>query len=103
MIDKSLTDNGNEFVGSKAEAVTVAIMEERQFQNQKHGTVEDVPHSLGEWVLLIEAELEEAKRALIKGGSGRDSVRSELIQVAALVFACLEQHGTVDTHNGRQI
>lgn len=95
-----MTEN---FVGTKFEMVCMAIMEERVFQNDKHGSIETSPHTLGEWVLLIEAELEEAKRALIKGGIGRDSVRSELIQVAALVAACLEQHGVKDPHNRRQI
>lgn len=84
-------------------AVFTAIVEERRFQNTKHGDVQTSPHTLGEWLLLIEAELAEAKQALIKGGAGRDTVRSEIIQVAALAVACLEQHGTADKHNGRQV
>lgn len=58
---------------------------------------------MGEWILLMESELAEAKHALIKGGRGRDTVRHEIIQVGALCVAALEQHGTIDTHEGRQI
>jgi hypothetical protein len=47
-------------------------------------------------MILIESELEEAKRAIVKGGKGRDSWRQELIQVAALCCAALEQHGLED-------
>jgi len=41
--------------------------------------------------------LNEVKSALLKGGEGRNSVKSELIQVAALCFAALEQHGLEDS------
>lgn len=83
--------------------VAEAVLKERYFQDHKWGTIATNPHTLGEWILLVEAELEEAKRALIKGGTGRDSVRSELVQVAALCAAALEQHGLDEPHEGRQI
>lgn len=84
--------------------VVDAITNERDFQDRKHGPLSGAgAHTLGEWLLLIEAELHEAKVALIKGGEGRNSLRSELVQVAALVFAALEQHGLNDPHSGRQI
>ena len=79
-----------------AERVEVlqAVNEERHFQDVKWGTIEATGgHSIAEWVLLIESELNEAKEAVVKGGHGRNSVKHELIQVAALVFAALEQHG----------
>ena len=76
----------------------MCLVEERKFQDNKWGTIEDGPgaHSVGEWILLIEAELAEAKEALIKGGTGRNSVLSEITQVGALALACLEQHGHRD-------
>lgn len=79
--------------GMRRIEVMAAIIEERQYQDNKWGSIEAHPHTVGEWILLIEDELNEAKRALIKGGTGRDSVISELVQVAALALACLEQHG----------
>ncbi len=68
------------------------IREERRFQDKKYGPIETHGHQLGEWLLLIEAELLEAKEALIKGGIGRDSIIQELSQVGALVLAALEEH-----------
>lgn len=85
-------------------AAVAAVLAERQFQDVKHGVIDGAGgHTLGEWLLLLEAELAEAKAALIKGGSGRDSVRSEIIQLTAVGLAALEQHGLVDPHDGRQV
>ena len=80
--------------------VANAIIEELIYQRAKWGTIEDNGHDKGTWWILIEAELEEARQALVKGGSGRNSFRSEIIQVAALCFAALEQHGINDDGNG---
>jgi hypothetical protein len=81
-----------------------AILGERQFQDTKFGPLTNGGgHTLGEWILIAEAELAEAKLALIKGGTGRNSLRSELIQTAAVILAALEQHGIVDPHEGRQV
>ena len=66
---------------------------ERMFQDSKHGPIEMNSHTIGEWILILESELAEAKVALIKGGTGRDSVLQEILQVAAVAVACLEQHG----------
>lgn len=90
-----------------------AIAKEREFQDGKYGPVLDRSdiglsietqgpggHELGAWIIIIEKELEEAKLAVIHGGSkraaGRDSIRSELVQVAAVCVAALEQHGLVE-------
>ena len=77
-------------------AVMHHLLDERLFQDRKHGSIEENPHTPGGWLLLIEAELIEAKQAIIKGGAGRDSWRNELLQVAALCVATLEQHGLAD-------
>jgi len=73
--------------------VATALFDERRFQDVKHGTIESKPHTLGEWILIIESELAEAKQALIKGGKGRDNVISELVQVGACAMGALEEHG----------
>lgn len=70
--------------------VFAAVQAERQYQDDKWGKT---GHTLAEWVLIMESELEEAKTALIKGGFGRDAIKAEIIQVLAVGFACLEQHG----------
>lgn len=74
-------------------AVLTAVMDERDYQDFKHGSIDVAPHTLGEWILIMESELNEAKEALIKGGTGRNAVKAEIIQVLATGFACLEQHG----------
>lgn len=84
--------------------VSAAVLKERDFQDKKFGSLNNGGgHTLGEWLLLIEAELAEAKHAIIKGGTGRNSLRSEIIQVAALCVAALEQHGVEDPHERRQV
>lgn len=67
---------------------------ERDFQRTKYESRPNYGgHSVAAWLFLIEAELQEAKMACIKGGEGRDHVLAEIVQVAALCCACLEQHG----------
>lgn len=82
--------------------VVELIAEERYYQDNKHGSILANPHEAGTWLLLIEAELAEAKNALIKGGKGRDTWTHELIQVAALCCAAIEQHGMANTE-GRAV
>lgn len=82
--------------------VIVLLRNERCYQDSKHGSIENCPHEAGTWLLLIEDELREAKNALIKGGNGRDTWTNELVQVAALCVAALEQHGMTDKE-GRAI
>lgn len=73
--------------------VMAAISREREFQDRKHGHPSENPHSVGAWLLIAEAELNEAKAACIKGAEGRDNVINEIIQTAATLVACLEQYG----------
>jgi hypothetical protein len=99
-----------DFMRKNLLAIMAAIRRERDFQDKKYGTVlelraDDVHgfeqgpggHDLGGWLIVIEKELDEAKDALIHGGSkramGRNSIRAELIQIAAVAVAALEQHG----------
>lgn len=86
----------------KTEVLNV-ILEERDFQDQKWGPIDENPHDLGTWLLLIESELDEAKLAAVKGGKGRNSVRNELVQVAALCIAALENHGLTSNGEGREV
>lgn len=77
-----------------------AIQQERDFQDLKHGTGH---HNRATWTMLIEAELQEAKQAVIKGGLGRNSWANEVIQVAALCVAALEQHGITQGTGEREL
>lgn len=92
----------DETSGPQASRVDVyeALDVEREFQFKKHSQNH---HSMGSWLLLIESELAEAKLAAVKGGTGRNSVRSELVQIAALCVAALEDHGLDFDKAGREV
>ena len=69
-----------------------AVSDEREYQDSKWGTIEEHPHEVGSWLLVIKGELDEAIEAWQKGGGDRLALQ-EVVQVAATSFACLEQHG----------
>ncbi len=72
-----------------------AIARERKHQDEKWG---HNPHSVGEWLLILQAELDEAKQAWIKN-QGDEAALEELLQVVSVGMACIEQHGIVDRNN----
>ena len=73
--------------------VCSAVRDERSYQDAKWGTVEEHPHDLGSWVLIMEGELQEAKDAFLN--CQPDEMLKEILQVVAVGVACLEQHGIV--------
>lgn len=72
-----------------------AIYKERAYQDSKWCTIDQNPHTVAEWLLIMEGELEEAKQAWRKGVDDTDALR-EILQVIAVGIACLEQHGVGD-------
>lgn len=62
------------------------IIEEMERQEKKWGHVQK---DITGWLLVIEAELQEAKHAWIKQTTGKHSLRNELIQVAASVYQAI--------------
>lgn len=72
--------------------VFAGIDREREYQERKWGAN---PHTVGEWLLIAEAELAEAKQAWVKGHGPFDALR-ELLQVIAVGVACLEEHGVYE-------
>lgn len=74
------------------EPIFDAIQRERQYQDAKWG---NKPHTVGNFILIMEGELEEAKQSWRKGVGDKDALR-ELLQVIAVGVACLEQHGVVE-------
>lgn len=74
--------------------IFAAIEKEREYQDKKFGDITGGGgHTPGGWALIAEFELAEAKEAMIKGGTGRNTWRAELVQLAAVCIAALEQHG----------
>jgi len=68
-----------------------AIAEERQMQDKRWGAGK--PQSLPGYLVLIEAELAEAKFGWCKNMPGKSAPLNELVQLGALVVACLERYG----------
>lgn len=68
------------------------IAQERYYQDIKWGA--DKPQSLAGYLLVIERELKEAKEGWNKDLPGKSAPLNELVQVAAVVVACLQRYGT---------
>ncbi len=68
-----------------------AITHERNFQDLKFGV--DKQQSIAGYLQILRSELGEAERGWIKNVQGRDSVLSEILQIAAVAVGCLEKYG----------
>jgi len=75
--------------------VFAAIRRERAYQDAKWGSIEAHGHDVAGWLLILAGELEEAMRGWRQGSGDFDALR-EILQVAAVAVACLEQHGLVE-------
>lgn len=75
------------------EDVIKLVRLERYYQDNKWGTSEERTQSLPGYLLVMRKELEEAERGWLKGGDGRNSCLAEMLQVAAVAVAALEEHG----------
>jgi hypothetical protein len=72
-----------------------AVQRERAHQSAKYGTLDENPHTVGEWLLVLQGELAEAVHGWQKH-SGDDAALVEILQVVAVGVACLEQHGVIE-------
>lgn len=82
--------------------VLAAVIDERTYQDQKWGTVDENPHTVGEWLLIAEAELAEAKAAWLKTGD-MQPVLAEVRQVAIDTLSSIDMLSPSATeYNGRQ-
>lgn len=80
---------------NKVTKIFDALLEERAFQDGKWGTIEENPHTIGEWLLIMQKELTEAIDAYFQRPANR-LMLDEIRQVAAVAIACMEQHGFVE-------
>ena len=71
------------------EKVLSAINSERHYQNAKYPGHK---HTKGEWLLIMEKCLEDAKKAW-NCGHAASGVMDEIRQIAAVGVAAMEQHG----------
>ena len=71
------------------EAVFKILMSERLRQDQMHGATSHTP---AEWILIMERCLNMAK-AKWYSNDPMDDVMQEIMQVTAVGFAAIEEHG----------
>ena len=69
------------------------VRAERQHQDDKWGPLGDKNQSLVGFLLILRKELEEAEMGWMKNKSGRDSALGEIVQIAAVAVAALQQYG----------
>jgi hypothetical protein len=74
--------------------VITAIAAERAYQDDKWGSLEMKQQSVAGYLLVLERTLDHAKTGWVGNMDGRQSVLSEILQLAAVAVACLQQHGT---------
>jgi hypothetical protein len=73
------------------EQVFDLIRAERERQDAKWGA--DKKQTCAGFLLVLEAELDEAKAGWMKNVEGKHSAMREIVQVAAVAVAALQQHG----------
>lgn len=71
-----------------------AVKRERDYQDRKYGRLEARQMSVGDWILVLEEEVAEARLAWVKGRS--EEALREILQVATVAVAAILQHGVVE-------
>lgn len=72
--------------------VYASIDSERSYQDRKWGTIEQRPHEVGAWLMLMRTLLADAEVAWATS-DGDYKALLELRKVLAVGVACAEQHG----------
>jgi hypothetical protein len=83
-------------------AVFEAIRAERQYQDNKWGSLDDIgARSVSDYLLILRAELKEAEEAWVKSQGDRQALL-EILQVAAVAVAALLTVGHNDKSGAGQ-
>lgn len=88
-------------MNEKQVRVIDAVLRERAYQDDKWGAPWYNDHPISAWLLILERELSEAKEAWVTE-EGDQGALLEILQVAAVAFAYLEQHGVVEREKPRE-
>lgn len=76
--------------------VFAAIARERSYQDRKWGALDTYHHNIDRWMEIASEEFDEAVAAWADIHVGAHVTQAELLQAAAVIVACLEQHGVVE-------
>lgn len=87
------------FVKIKKEIID-AISRERTYQDIKWGTLDEHPHEIPSWLLIMQNAINKAGTKWLRDGDFE--AQEEILQVVATGVACLEQHGVVERKNIRE-
>lgn len=74
-----------------------AIDSERRHQDLKWGTIDQHPHEVGSWILILSAHVKDAMEAYAETPNDHGALE-EIRKVAAIAVACMEQHGARPRH-----
>lgn len=74
-----------------------AIERERAYQQEKYGADGDRNLSIGDYILIMQWELQEAQQHYM-ARNGAHAALAEILQVAAVGVAAMERHGFVERH-----
>ena len=76
------------------QAIGLALTKERRYQDRKYGSPTKRGLTVPQYLEIARAELDEAQASAADGDE--ENALRELLQVAAVAVACLEQHGVVE-------
>lgn len=74
-----------------------AIIEERDYQDKKWGSIHNHPHTPFEWVGIMEKKVADAKKAYFQRPA-TELMLAEILQAVAVGIAMLQQHGVETRH-----
>lgn len=74
--------------------VVEAVDRERDYQEHKHGSLEEHGHSAAEWMAIMNHCLTEALDHWYEGDGFK--MKLCILEIVATGVACLEQHGVVE-------
>ena len=80
--------------------IFAAIMRERAYQDRTWGGIDTHGHEVGAWLTRMRKELQETEDAWCNS-AGDIYALEELVQLGALVVACMEQHGVFERREVR--
>lgn len=73
------------------------IDSERRYQDLKWGAIEQHPHEVGSWILILSAHVRDAMEAWGSAPNDHQALE-EVRKIASIAVACMEQHGARPRH-----
>lgn len=78
-------------MSSSFDEVVAAVQRERQYQDAKWGTIEENPHDLSGWLVILRVQARASQYAIEES-----VILREILHMVSVGVACLEQHGIIE-------